>query len=1122
MAITTQLQQNLASSGLAESVSILRILELVPLKLSQAAWVIVALVLAACPVGTLAAGEPSSSKIVPAWQSPTVNGLNRLPARATFDTFADEESAREAEREDSSWFQSLNGRWKFAWADRPDHAISDFQSANYDASSWDSIPVPSNWEMHGYGVPIYLNIPYPFPADPPHVPAEDNPVGHYRRSFAIPDNWDGMRVILHFGGVSSAYYVWVNGVQVGYSEDSRLPAEFDITAAMKPGENSVAVKVFRWSDGSYLEDQDHWRLSGIHREVFLQAKPPVHIADLGIRTKPASTARVPAATEQALPGASEPWVLELNPQLHDAAQQGADDWLLEAMLYSAEGERVLAEPMRLSAGAVLNPSHPPRDRLRFAKLKAEVVNPRLWSAESPYLYTLTLTLKNAEGATIEAVRSKVGFRTVGIADSQLWVNGRSIKLRGVNRHDQSSTGGRTVTRAEMLQDVLMMKRFNFNAVRTSHYPNDPYFLDLCDRYGLYVVDEANLETHAIGGQLSNDLQWSNSFMERATRMVQRDRNHPSIIIWSLGNESGSGPNHAAMAGWMHEFDPTRPLHYEGAQGDLESPLHAALEGSEYDWEVHIDGNPTDPPYVDMMSRMYPRAAQLERMARDARNGSRPIIMCEYAYSTGNATGNLQEYWDVIRAEPRLIGGFIWDWIDKGLNKQDENGQTYWAYGGDYGEPHDGIFCFNGLLAPDRTAKPALWECKKVQQPIEVIAIDLEAMKFKLVNRNAFTDLQRYKGKWRLLADGVPVAEGNMPNLRTPPQTNEDIRLSLSRPDKLLGREYYLDIRFYLREDYGWAEAGHEVAFNQFKLPWQQDEAADWEATGTLKLAEASTETTISGDEFAYKFDNRDGTLVSFERKGTELLAMPMTPNFWRVPTDIDTLGGRRVPLPQAAWKTAMEEAKLVRFEATSPREGQAEVVAKYELNDVDAQLRVTYSILDTGSMVVELTLDRGDRSPFLPRVGMKLGLVKTLNQVSYYGRGPHENYWDRKTGAALGVYQSPVADLTYTYGRPQENGNRCDCRWIEFGEKKEPKLRVAGKPTVDFCVWPYSTETLEAAKHTTDLPAASFSTVFIDYRQMGVGGDDGWSDHALPLEKYQLSERHIRYSFAIEGITPDE
>lgn len=1055
---------------------------------------------------------------IPAWKTPAVNGLSRLPAHATLTTFEDGESARTMTREESPWFRSLSGAWRFAWVDRPAASIEGFEQPEFDVAGWKTIPVPSNWEMHGYGVPIYSNIPYPFPVDPPHPPTEDNPVGHYRRDFEMPAGWDGMQVTLHFGGVSSAYYVWVNGKLVGYSEDSRLPAEFDVSGVIHEGSNTLAVKVVRWSDGSYLEDQDHWRMSGIHREVLLLARPRVCLGDLGVRTRPARHLTTPASDAAALPGANEPWVVELNPTVRNPKKLGVEGWRLEAQLYDTEDAEVFAKPLNVALNKALYKWHPPRDKIAYATLQGQVDRPKLWSAETPNLYTLLVTIRDAAGEAVEVSRTRVGLRSVAVADSRLWVNGRSVKLLGVNRHDHSPTGGKTVTRDEMLKDVLMMKRFNFNAVRTSHYPNDPYFLELCDQYGLYVVGEANLETHEIGGRLTNDPEWAGSFLERASRMVQRDRNHPSVIIWSLGNEAGTGPNHAAMAGWIHDVDPTRPIHYEGAQGDPRSPLHVPLDSSAYDWEQHIDGNPTDPPYVDMLSRMYPTAAQLRRMA-SAENGSRPIILCEYVHSMGNSTGNLQEYWDVIRSEPRVIGAFVWDWLDQGIDKVAADGRTYWAYGGDFGDkPNDANFCFNGVVAPDRTPKPALWECKKVQQPVDVVAVDLGAGELEIVNLYDFSDLGHLSAEWQILADGKPVADGVLADLKTPPQSRERVRLMVSKLDDTEASEHLLDIRFRLRHDCDWANAGHEVAFNQFVLPSRRESPEPIASPpGTVNVDRDGDSVSVSSGRMACRFENKTGRLVSLKRQGEELLTAPMTPNFWRVYTDNDTLGGKKNPLPQQPWRKAMDQSRLVSFGVKSVDNRQAKLTAIYELANVDAHLTVAYTIATDGSLRVDLRLERGPESPLLPRVGMRLGLSQALNRVAYYGRGPHENYWDRKTGAPLGIYRTPLNRLTYTYGRPQENGNRSDCRWIDVYRGDQQALRIEGHPTIDFTAWPYSVAALEAAKHTTDLPVESNeTTLFIDYRQMGVGGDDAWSEHAMPLAKYRLTDRTINYAFTLQ------
>lgn len=1054
---------------------------------------------------------------VSAWRTPAINGIGRLPAHATLASFADEASAKTRSREESPWFRSLSGRWRFAWVDRPAASLAGFEQPGFDVTEWKEIPVPSNWEMHGYGVPIYSNIPYPFPVDPPRPPTKDNPVGHYRRDFEAPAEWDGMRVTLHFGGVSSAYYVWVNGTPVGYSEDSRLPAEFDVSEVIHSGTNTLAVKVIRWSDGSYLEDQDHWRMSGIHREVLLLARPNVCLGDLGVRTRPEKRLATPASDRAALPNGEEPWVLELNPTVRNPKKHDVSGWRVEAQLYDEGDAEVFAKPLTVSLNKALYKWHPPRDKVAFAIMQGRVDRPKLWSAETPHLYTLLVTIRDAADEVVEVSRTRVGLRSVAVDDSRLWVNGRSVKLLGVNRHDHSPTGGKTVTRDEMLQDVLMMKRFNFNAVRTSHYPNDPYFLDLCDQYGLYVIGEANLETHEIGGRLSNDPEWASSFVERASRMVQRDRNHPSVIIWSLGNEAGTGPNHAAMAGWIHDADSTRPIHYEGAQGDPRSPHHVPPESAEYDWEQLIDGNPTDPPYVDMLSRMYPTAKQLRRMA-SADNGKRPIILCEYVHSMGNSTGNLKEYWDVIRSEPRVIGAFVWDWLDQGINQTAADGRNYWAYGGDFGDkPNDANFCFNGVVAPDRTPKPALWECKKVQQPVHVKAIDLGAGQLEIVNRYDFKNLSHLLAEWQLLADGEPVAQGVLSDLKTPPQSTERVQLVIPKPRDSEASEYLLDLRFRLRQDAAWADAGHEVAFNQFVLPWGSESSEPaGVAAGSLKVDREGDSVSVVGDRTTCRFDSTTGTLVSLVRRGEELLAAPMTPNFWRAYTDNDTLGGKKDPLPQQPWREAMGRSRLISFAVDSTDPRRVTLTSQHELARVDAKVTVAYQIAADGELNVDFRLKRGPTSPMLPRVGMRLGLSRSLDRVAYYGRGPHENYWDRKTGARLGVYQTPMDRLTYTYGRPQENGNRSDCRWVDLHRGDQHALRIEGRPTIDFTAWPYSMATLEAAKHTSDLPAEpTETTLFIDYRQMGVGGDDAWSEHAMPLMKYRLTERQIRYAFTL-------
>jgi beta-galactosidase len=1033
------------------------------------------------------------------YQTPQVNSVNRLPAHATFFSFGDHDSALTKEREQSPWFRSLDGKWKFAWAPKPAAAIKGFFQSDFDASAWDEIPVPSNWEMHGYGTPIYTNMTYPFPANPPWIGREDNPVGMYRRSFDIPESWNGKQVVLHFGGVSSAYFVYVNGRKVGYSEDSRLPAEFEISKFIKPGKNSLAVKVFRWCDGSYLEDQDHWRMSGIHREVLLLARPQEGFEDFAVRTQPTA--------------GNDEWELQVRPRLRRTEKQNnLAGWHVEAQLYDADDKPVLAKPMRLAANRILNEQYPQRDNVPFAMMKAKVKQPMLWSAEHPNLYRLVLSLRNKNNKVVEATRTQVGFRSIKLLDGQLLVNGKSVKLMGTNRHDHSPTGGKTLTRDEMLQDVLLMKRFNFNAVRTSHYPNDPHFYDLCDQYGLYVMDEANLETHGVRGLLANQPEWSGSFLERAVRMALRDRNHPSIIMWSLGNEAGTGPNHAAMAEWLRDLDPTRPIHYEGAQGDPTSPEYKnGGRGGNL-------GNPTDRPYVDVVSRMYPQASELANLAKQDQSG-RPIVLCEYAHAMGNSTGNLKEYWDLIRSERRLIGGFIWDWIDQGVLKKTEDGREFFAYGGDFGDqPNDLNFCLNGTITADRKPKPAMWECKKVFQPIEVQAKDLEQFSFAVLNRFNFTNLSKLKGKWMLLANGEVKATGDLTSMSVAPDHKMDFVLPATSLTQALkaNSEFVIRFEFQYVNKPTWGVAEDVVAWDEFVLPSDKTVVEPEVASGNLSVEEAADGVRIvRGESFEMKFDSSTGLLTSVSRNDQPVLVSPMKPNFWRAVTDNDRRGAHNRRLAYDAWRTAVEKAELANFAISKNGAESVVVSVKHNLSSVAAALETVYTVLPDGQLVIDSKLQTSKKSPLLPRFGMTMGVPSSLTQVEFYGRGPHENYWDRKTGAALGLYKMPTSQVGFNYEMPQENGNREDCRWLKLMAKDGTSVRFQGEPTFSFSAWPYEMQTLDEAMHTTDLKPAGFTTLNIDYRQQGVGGDDSWSFRAAPLPQYRLNQPNYRFRFRI-------
>jgi beta-galactosidase len=659
------------------------------------------------------------------WENPQVVGINKVPGHAPLIPYPNEITALAGHREKSPYFQLLSGPWEFHLATTPTSVPEDFYQPDFEAGTWAEIEVPGNWTMQGYDKPIYTNTKMPIPPDPPRVPQDDNPTGLYRRTFTIPDNWPGRQIFICFDGVESAFYLWVNGQQVGYSQGSRLPAEFDLTPYIQPGQNTMAVMVIRWSDGSYLEDQDHWWMAGIYRDVYLYATPQVHIFDLFARAELDTDYRDAVLKVQAkINFYNQPPLADHRDEIRhfEAVSPG---YHVEMQLFDADNKAVLAEP----------PARPVQVHdwaMTNVNFMQNVTTPQKWSTETPNLYKLVLSLKDTGGDTIKAVSCKIGFRKVEIKHRELLINGQPVLMKGVNRHDHDDRLGKTITEASMMADIKLMKQFNINAVRTSHYPNDTRWYELCDEYGLYVIDEANIESHALYNKLCHDPEWTHAFVERGKRMVERDKNHPCIIMWSLGNESGYGPNHDALAGWIRGYDPTRPLHYEGAISQYSALLNAPDEAEQV-------GRPSDPNWEEMARRrgwqmghlatdvvcpMYPTVDHIMAYAQDPTN-TRPLIICEYAHSMGNSTGNLHEYWQAIETHHGLQGGFIWDWVDQGILIVDENGQEYWAYGGDFGdEINDLNFCINGLIWPDRTPHPAMFEYKKILQPVSITAKNL--------------------------------------------------------------------------------------------------------------------------------------------------------------------------------------------------------------------------------------------------------------------------------------------------------------------------------------------------------------------------------------------------------------
>lgn len=1041
------------------------------------------------------------------WENPQMTGLNKRPAHATLVPYPDQATALSGHRLQSPYVKLLNGQWKFYLAPNPVSVPENFYQPDFDVSDWAEITVPGNWTVQGYDKPIYTNLKLPFAPNPPFVPHEDNPTGLYRCTFTLPDAWQGRQIFISFAGVESAFYVWLNGQCVGFSKDTRLPAEFDLTPYLQSGENTLAALVIRWSDASYLEDQDHWWMAGIHRDVYLYATPKVHLADFFVRTElddayQDATLKVQASLdfyEQTPPA-----------EYHGEVQRTTDQptgYQVEMQLFKADQTPLfesVIKPVLTSDWALT--------RVNFSQ---KIANPEKWSAEKPYLHTLLLTLKNSQGETVEVVSSRVGFRRVEVNGRELLINGQPVLMKGVNRHDFHDRLGKTVPEATMRADIKLLKQFNLNAVRTSHYPNDARWYELCDEYGLYLIDEANIECHGIYNKLANDPQWAHAFLDRGMRMVARDKNHPCIIMWSLGNESGYGPNHDALAGWIRGYDPSRPLHYEGAT----SPYTILQQGDsltgrlshEQKEEALQRGWRAGHLVTDVFCPMYPSVDHIIAYAQDLTN-TRPLIMCEYAHSMGNSTGNLKEYWEAIEGYHGLQGGFIWDWVDQGLLKVDEQGREYWAYGGDFGdEINDFNFCLNGLIWPDRTPHPALFEVKKVLQPVgvelknlaDLISQPREKVKILLEinNKQYFSDLSQFRGTWEVMAEGEVLQRGDLPPLTTLPQASEEITLTFPTPSLPPGAACFLTVRFSLVADTPWAEKGHEVAWEQFKLPLQTPEppAIDLEQMPSLELSETAAEVVITGPDFRLVFDRTQGQLTSWIYREVEVLVSGPKLNVWRAPTDNDGLKFQ----PEAEGKLLAEWLK-----AGLPRlERQVESVTVEPVKPYIIRLAIktsetsaagsftafthhhTYTIYGSGEVVMENTIEASPDLPPLPRLGLTMSLSGGFEQFTWFGRGPHENYIDRNTGAAIGLYSSSVDEQYVPYIMPQENGNKTEVRWLTLtNEAAKVGLLAVGSQPFETSVSHYTADDLYQAYHTNELTRRDEVVLNLDVRQCGLGG----------------------------------
>lgn len=997
------------------------------------------------------------------WQRPEVFERNRLAAHSALAAYHCAEAARL--QLPSNHVLSINGDWRFALFAQPELVPDTFPQSDFDDGDWTLMQVPSNWQLQGFDKPIYTNIKYPFPCNPPLVP-EQNPTGCYRTTFIQPDAWQGRSTRIIFHGVNSAFHLWCNGQWVGYSQDSRLPAEFDLSAFIVDGANQLAVMVLRWCDGSYLEDQDMWWLSGIFRDVELISKAKAHIVDVAIE-----------------------------PQLHNNYQRGE---LLVRTQLATEANQLLVQ-LYDQEQIVAQASVELQDQL--AEQKLVVDKPHQWSAEVPHLYRLVVSLLDNQGQLLDCEAYDVGFRQVEISDGLLRVNGEPVLIRGVNRHEHHPDTGHSLTLADMEEDVRLLKQHNFNAVRTAHYPDHQAFYQLCDRYGLYVVDEANIETHGMQpvSALSDNPQWQSAYLARLSRMVLRDRNHPCIILWSLGNESGYGVNHRALYQWLKAIDPTRPIQYEGGGANTEvtdilCPMYA-----------RVDEDVDDPAGYKYGIKKW----------IDLAGETRPLILCEYAHAMGNSLGCIDKYWQAFRELPRLQGGFIWDWVDQGLTNRDAQGNQYWAYGGDFGDTiNDRQFCINGLVFPDRSPHPTLYEAKKVQQFFQFKLLSQEPLIIHISSEWLFRATDNEVLHWRLCEDGYSIADGQFV-LSLEKQGSDQYQLLERLPPILPDCEYFLDISIVQPRGTTWSAANHLVAQEQFVLsssPSRISPLADCAPT----IEECERYYSIFGDTFLLRFDKTTGLLQQWLIDNEPQLLSPPVDNFYRPPLDNDIGTSEADNIDPQSWAYRWQQAGIDQLHrqplniAARSEDGCVRVSTRQRYNNQSGSVIESqwhYTIDATGNIVLDIKVDIDDQLPGLPRIGIEFALAAPDQPIDWFGRGPHENYPDRLLSAPVGRYSLPIEDLYTNYIFPSENGLRCDCRELLID-----KFKVSG--LFHFSTSHYSQSAIAKARYTHELHPDPQLYVRIDGFHMGVGGDDSWSPSVH--KEYLLEEKSYQYSVKLQ------
>ena len=1024
------------------------------------------------------------SKIEP-WRDPQVFAFNKQPARAWFYSFAKDPGNFVSEPWEYPDYLLLNGKWRFNYSTSPKTAPADFWQVDFDSTKWHSIDVPANWQLQGFGVPNYINMRVDFSENPAagEVPEDNNPTGSYLKEFELPKAWVDKQVLIVLGAVKSAFSLWVNGHYVGYAQDSKSPAEFDITPYLIAGNNQIALQVYRWSDGTYLELQDMWRLSGIERDVFLHARDKVHLKDF--------------SAEATLEADYKTGRLSLSALVDNITDTAIDGWFLQLEL-TDENKQILVDKIAI-------------DKLRSAsstkvsrEFKLAEILP--WSAEQPHLYLLKMTLVKPSGEVVQHVYHRTGFRTSELKDGNVLINGQPVLFKGVNRHEHDPQNGHVISRESMRQDMALLKQFNINAVRASHYPNDPYWYELADEYGMYVVDEANIESHGMGAanqghsyvpekHMVNMPHWQGAYIHRVENMYQRNKNHPSVVIWSIGNETGDGPNTEVLYDWL-KARTDMPVMSEQAQMRR---------------------------HTDMYAQMYASIPTLLHYA--GLNESRPAILCEYAHAMGNSVGNLRDYWQVIEANKSLQGGFIWDWVDQTFPVTDTNGQTYWGYGGDLEPPgmyHDGNFSANGLLAADRTPNPHAFEVRQVYQNIEVTGVDWQAKQVTVRNKRFFTDLSDVELLWEIQVEGETVEQGSLNDLNVQPQQESEFSLNWKTANTL-EKESFLNVRFRkIRASKG-LPSGFEVARNQHAFPYKAS-LSGTSSDKSLKVVESERSLTLKGDNFEAEFDRETGWLAQLSGANDQtFFTAPLRPEFWRAPTDNDF--GEGFPEKAQAWFAAGRNATLKALSWQYEKNGQVSISTEHMLSDVESRYLTRYLINAEGAIEVDIRFYAAPHKfhSELPRIGTLFQLNDSLQQVSWFGRGPHENYWDRKASAFVGKYEAKVADLYFPYVRPQESGFRDDVRYVEFVDLSGTGLKFVGQPLIGFAAQHFDVQDYDRFEkqglHPHQLPAKKHIFVNIDYKQRGVAGTDSWG--TPPLYQYTLPWRDYHYRYRIQVLKGD-